>query len=754
MKTKFIKVLCTALVCSVLLLSFLLVMAVYTGAFDDVLGALVGHKTNFSLGGAMGMNGMNGMGGNFTPDNINRPISFDDLQNMDLPDDLMMAAGAAAAAAGGGGSSGGNISGGLGDGGSALDDEVMLRITSAKEHGALYLKSASFGDFTGREWLAATPYTKTIGDNFYSAEHLPTYTTSEKSLANKSRLDIEPVYGKIYVNPYDMVSGVGYYIQYSDVTAMGIAEAGQIYTTYYYDYNRDYTREVPQNIVEYEQAYAEFVRQNYLNVDDETRAYMQAIIDSEGLSASDVNAVATYIQKAASYNLDYNKELDNEENIVIAFLDSYGEGVCRHYASAAALMYRTLGIPARYTVGYMVDGVEAEKTLEVKGKSAHAWVEIYVDGIGWQKIEVTGSSDDNGDDDEPRIKLTLTPKSISKSYSEVLQINSTEYWESVEKDKTEEYSLSIKEAKDYFEKRGLIIETVVKNERGTALTYPGEDKIIIANVDVYRYKTDGDGNIVTDENGNKIREKITDKCDIECKKGEAHLYWAVLNFISKSDSKVYDGEELILPNTHDNYSISDDDGQYLTNPKSYDIRHNEQYYTYEITRDANSTLTKVGTIDAKYSVIIRDNTGKNCTKQFKIDRKFGSLTVTQREIVFTPSGGTISKSELQELLDRGETYKGPALTYNGDALENEGALTWTPEGDDDGLLESRGHYIAAKDENGQPLDILSGELVSVPSFAAHLVNKGNIMILDKNGGDVTNNYHIVAETGIYLYTTD
>ena len=46
--------------------------------------------------------------------------------------------------------------------------------------------------------------------------------------------------------------------------------------------------------------------------------------------------------------------LDEEANIVTAFLsDRYTEGVCRHYASAATMIFRALKIPARYTIGYV-----------------------------------------------------------------------------------------------------------------------------------------------------------------------------------------------------------------------------------------------------------------------------------------------------------------------------------------------------------------------------------------------------------------
>lgn len=48
-----------------------------------------------------------------------------------------------------------------------------------------------------------------------------------------------------------------------------------------------------------------------------------------------------------------------------------------------------LGIPARYTIG-ICRNASAGEWVEVTTENAHAWVEVYVDGIGWMNVEVTG----------------------------------------------------------------------------------------------------------------------------------------------------------------------------------------------------------------------------------------------------------------------------------------------------------------------------------------------------------------------------
>ena len=87
------------------------------------------------------------------------------------------------------------------------------------------------------------------------------------------------------------------------------------------------------------------------------------------------------------------------EDIVEYFLFERQEGYCVHFASAATLMYRFYGIPARYASGYAVQPSDFEMgengywTAEVTDKSAHAWTEIFMEDYGWMPVEVTPADD-------------------------------------------------------------------------------------------------------------------------------------------------------------------------------------------------------------------------------------------------------------------------------------------------------------------------------------------------------------------------
>ena len=80
-----------------------------------------------------------------------------------------------------------------------------------------------------------------------------------------------------------------------------------------------------------------------------------------------------------------------------------------HFASAGALILQSLGVPARYASGYVVElsAFHKEKKgyqADVPDYNAHAWVEIYLENIGWVPVEMTpGYTNDSA-------KLPTTPE--------------------------------------------------------------------------------------------------------------------------------------------------------------------------------------------------------------------------------------------------------------------------------------------------------------------------------------------------------
>ena len=59
--------------------------------------------------------------------------------------------------------------------------------------------------------------------------------------------------------------------------------------------------------------------------------------------------------------------------------------------SAEVVLLRTLGIPARWSVGYAQGESTQDRTYIVRQRDAHAWPEVYFTGLGWVEFEPTAS---------------------------------------------------------------------------------------------------------------------------------------------------------------------------------------------------------------------------------------------------------------------------------------------------------------------------------------------------------------------------
>ncbi len=79
------------------------------------------------------------------------------------------------------------------------------------------------------------------------------------------------------------------------------------------------------------------------------------------------------------------------EDFVDYFLFEQQQGYCTYFASAMGILARSIGIPTRYVEGFVIDYKEkdSKSTYKVLSRSAHSWIDAYVEGIGWIPFEPT-----------------------------------------------------------------------------------------------------------------------------------------------------------------------------------------------------------------------------------------------------------------------------------------------------------------------------------------------------------------------------
>ncbi len=76
-----------------------------------------------------------------------------------------------------------------------------------------------------------------------------------------------------------------------------------------------------------------------------------------------------------------------------AFVFDHRRGYCQYYALASAVMLRSLGIPARVIAGYLGIDRSARNPgyYYIYSNQAHAWTEVFADGLGWVQFDATPS---------------------------------------------------------------------------------------------------------------------------------------------------------------------------------------------------------------------------------------------------------------------------------------------------------------------------------------------------------------------------
>lgn len=148
----------------------------------------------------------------------------------------------------------------------------------------------------------------------------------------------------------------------------------------------------------------------YLAAAQEYRGYVEQIdlqmtsaawaaLDRElnaGESGRSLEQICALIRAYLEKQLSYDEQVSAPENgdFLSWLLGESGRGYSVHYATAATLMLRYYGVPARYVEGYVLTSGQAEnlasgERVELTEENAHAWAEYYLEDVGFVPLEVT-----------------------------------------------------------------------------------------------------------------------------------------------------------------------------------------------------------------------------------------------------------------------------------------------------------------------------------------------------------------------------
>lgn len=273
--------------------------------------------------------------------------------------------------------------------GNRRERETPVMEVTAGDSGRLYLRGRSFTNYDGKSWTPSQNVTETYGleKEFYqylNNTNAP-FSVEVRTYGAQKRLYL-PCYPD---ESWDLVDG-----------QLENEDREKQYKFYACSLKSNW-REYCGNYVPYTTGE---VSEEYLALPEHTRRSARTILRRDldiytnegGLLSPEtvvesfqwVDAIEEYVKNSADYDTKPGKMPASAEDFAIWFLEENDKGYCVHFATAAVVLLRTAGIPARYVEGYTVQTVAGETTI-VRDKMAHAWVEYYVNGVGWVILDPT-----------------------------------------------------------------------------------------------------------------------------------------------------------------------------------------------------------------------------------------------------------------------------------------------------------------------------------------------------------------------------
>lgn len=139
--------------------------------------------------------------------------------------------------------------------------------------------------------------------------------------------------------------------------------------------------------------YRERIHQIYeqdISLTEDLQSYLSVVTEHAQTPIQRLRAIEKELSDY-TYTLRPGKLPDNvtnAEEFLEYFMMKSKKGYCSYYATAFVLLARAEGFPARYVEGFCVP-MNKEKKVTVYSDMAHAWPEVYFDGIGWIPFEPT-----------------------------------------------------------------------------------------------------------------------------------------------------------------------------------------------------------------------------------------------------------------------------------------------------------------------------------------------------------------------------
>ena len=340
-----------------------------------------------------------------------------------------------------------------------IKDRKYAVLETDNQEDDIYLRGYVAGEYTGTSWeeLGSDEYDfiaefreyldqKDIGLPTLSGDLIDTDGNGNSLRSSKIRL-----YDFRRQKDYMYLANAT--VSYSDMTDeydkyMINAEKSEYEYYAYCDKSAPYvvsttSRFTSADFQKYWRTYVDFVNYKYTllpsGLDDVAR--LGSTLIGQNVYQS-VDNVRNFLSNNTEYS-DYVAKLPNGKDFASYFIFEKCQGYSAHYATATAVLLRSMGIATRYVEGFYVpneqivagENIGGERKVELTDANSHAWIEVFLPEYGWIPFETTkgfftGSFEDevknalnNQDEqeDEQETEQSFTPFEDVEEYEPAIE---------------------------------------------------------------------------------------------------------------------------------------------------------------------------------------------------------------------------------------------------------------------------------------------------------------------------------------------
>ncbi|MGY0487040.1 transglutaminase TgpA family protein [Streptomyces sp. WG-D5] len=270
------------------------------------------------------------------------------------------------------------------------DREVMSYRTNTDQTSDMYLRIVSLDEFDGTTWR---PSVRSISDVPSTLPDPPGLRADVRRSEVRTTISAADWYAQDWLPmPYPATKvGIDGRWRFEQVGRTLVGDHGQTTRGKTYTVDSLVVEPTPQQLAAAGAPPSDLLREFTkvpASLPDVVRTTALEVTD--GASNDYERAVKLQDYFAVNGGFRYNTEVRaGSGSAAIARFLKQKEGFCVHFSFSMAAMARTLGIPARVAVGFTPGVPAGEGTYSVGLRDAHAWPELYFEGVGWTRFEPT-----------------------------------------------------------------------------------------------------------------------------------------------------------------------------------------------------------------------------------------------------------------------------------------------------------------------------------------------------------------------------